>query len=543
MAAIKEAHKMDYIMETVGLRKAYKDNIVVDDVNMHISKGAIYGFVGPNGAGKSTVMKMILSLIQPDAGEVQLLGEKVTSHSYEIFKKVGSIIENPYFYDKMTARQNLELHCEYMGFPNKERIDEVLHLVDLQNVEKKQVCHYSLGMKQRLAIARAILAKPEFLILDEPINALDPEGIREMRTLFQRLNQEDGTTIFISSHILSEVDLLADTIGIIQHGKLLTELPIEEIHKHQTDYISLQVDDVTRVAALLENMRITNFSVLDKEFIHIYDSDISGKALSKAIIENGIGLESMGRKQDTLEDFFSSLQRRKNEMTHLIKLELKKFGIAQNIIFMFAAILFSILFITISLWDSMTDPKQVKDTFESTYLVISLLMSFIFLVYSSVLTAKLVIGEYNHRTITIMFSYPLNRIKLIASKLTIIMVYTAISMTIGYICCSSYIIFADKSFNMLEGTFQPSMLRTWIPMAITTVIICMVLSLWSFIIGMIRKSVPATIVTSLIVIVLRQVIITKNTTNQESIMQVILVAIVTVIATLLIFKRKVPELY
>lgn len=543
MAAIKEAHKMDYIMETVGLRKAYKDNIVVDDVNMHISKGAIYGFVGPNGAGKSTVMKMILSLIQPDAGEVQLLGEKVTSHSYEIFKKVGSIIENPYFYDKMTARQNLELHCEYMGFPNKERIDEVLHLVDLQNVEKKQVCHYSLGMKQRLAIARAILAKPEFLILDEPINALDPEGIREMRTLFQRLNQEDGTTIFISSHILSEVDLLADTIGIIQHGKLLTELPIEEIHKHQTDYISLQVDDVTRVAALLENMRITNFSVLDKEFIHIYDSDISGKALSKAIIENGIGLESMGRKQDTLEDFFSSLQRRKNEMTHLIKLELKKFGIAQNIIFMFAAILFSILFITISLWDSMTDPKQVKDTFESTYLVIGLLMSFIFLVYSSVLTAKLVIGEYNHRTITIMFSYPLNRIKLIASKLTIIMVYTAISMTIGYICCSSYIIFADKSFNMLEGTFQPSMLRTWIPMAITTVIICMVLSLWSFIIGMIRKSVPATIVTSLIVIVLRQVIITKNTTNQESIMQVILVAIVTVIATLLIFKRKVPELY
>ncbi len=121
---------------------------------------------------------------------------------------------------------------------------------------------------------------------------------------------------------------------------------------------------------------------------------------------------------------------------------------------MFAAILFSILFITISLWDSMTDPKQVKDTFESTYLVIGLLMSFIFLVYSSVLTAKLVIGEYNHRTITIMFSYPLNRIKLIASKLTIIMVYTAISMTIGYICCSSYIIFADKSFNMLEEHFN-----------------------------------------------------------------------------------------
>ena len=298
---------MDYIMETVGLRKSYKGNVVVNDVNIHVPKGAIYGFVGPNGAGKSTVMKMILNLIQPEAGEVQLFGEKVTDQSYEVFKRVGSIIGNPYFYEKMTARQNLELHCDYMGFPNKERIDEVLQMVDLQNVEGKQIRHYSLGMKQRLAIARAILAKPEFLILDEPINALDPEGIREMRNLFQRLNQEDGTTIFISSHILSEVDLIADTIGIIQHGNLLAELPIEEIHKHQTEYISLQVDDVAHAATLLEQMGITNFSILDKEFIRIYDSNISGKVLSKALIESGVGLESLGRKQDTLEDYFFQL--------------------------------------------------------------------------------------------------------------------------------------------------------------------------------------------------------------------------------------------
>ncbi len=298
---------MDYIMETAGLQKSYKGNIVVNDVNIHIPKGAVYGFVGPNGAGKSTVMKMILNLIQPDSGEVQLFGEKVTDRSYEIFKRVGSIIENPYFYEKMTARQNLELHCEYMGFPDKERIGEVLQLVNLQNIEGKQVHYYSLGMKQRLAIARAILARPEFLILDEPINALDPEGIREMRTLFQRLNQEYGTTIFISSHILSEVDLLADTIGIVSHGKLLTELPIEEIHKHQTKYVSLQVDNITCAAALLESMGIKNFRVLDKEFIRIYDSDVSGKTLSKALIENGIGLESLGRKHDTLEDYFFQL--------------------------------------------------------------------------------------------------------------------------------------------------------------------------------------------------------------------------------------------
>ena len=230
-------------------------------------------------------------------------------------------------------------------------------------------------------------------------------------------------------------------------------------------------------------------------------------------------------------------------MAHLIKLELKKFGTARNIIFTFAAILFSILFITVSLWDSMTDPEQTKDTFESTYLVIGLLMSFIFLVYSSVLTARLVIGEYSQRTITIMFSYPLNRMKLIASKLIIIMVYTANSMAIGYICCSGYIVLVDRFFDMLEGTFQISMLQTWIPMAITTVVVCTVLSLWPFIIGMIRKSVPATIVTSLVVIVFRQLIISKNITYQESLLQILLVAFITFGVALFAFKKKVPELY
>ena len=298
---------MDYIMETFGLKKSYKGNVVVDNVNLHIPKGATYGFVGPNGAGKRTIMKMTLNLIHPDAGEVHLFGEKVTDSSYEIFKRVGSIIENPYFYDRMTARQNLELHCEYMGYPDRKRIDEVLDIVDLQNAGKKQISHYSLGMKQRLAIARAILAKPEFLILDEPVNALDPEGIREMRSLFRRLNQEEGTTIFISSHILSEVDLIADTIGIIRHGKLLAELPMEEIHRHQTEYISLQVDDVPHTAALLEEMRIQNISVLDQKTIRIYGTDISCKELGKILIEHGIGIESLGRKQDTLEDYFFQL--------------------------------------------------------------------------------------------------------------------------------------------------------------------------------------------------------------------------------------------
>lgn len=230
-------------------------------------------------------------------------------------------------------------------------------------------------------------------------------------------------------------------------------------------------------------------------------------------------------------------------MAHLIKLELKKFGITRNIIVTLAAILFSILFITVSLVDSMKDPEQTKDTFESTFLVIGLLMSFIFIVYSSVLTAWLIIGEYNQRTLTIMFSYPLNRRQLIASKLIIIMVYTAISITIGYICCSGYIILADKYFDMLDGIFQISFLQIWIPMAVITVIVCTILSLWPFIIGMLRKSVPATIVTSLFVIVFRQVIISRNAANQESWLQILLVAVITFAAVLFIFKKKVSELY
>lgn len=230
-------------------------------------------------------------------------------------------------------------------------------------------------------------------------------------------------------------------------------------------------------------------------------------------------------------------------MGHLIKLELKKFGVARNMIFTVVAILCSILFITVSLVDSAADPQQTKDTFDSTFLVIGLLTSIIFLVYASVLTARLVIGEYNQRTMILMFSYPLNRKMLIAAKLTIIMVYTAISITLGQICCCGYIVFVDKYYDLLDGTYQASFLHTWLPMGVTTVIVCTILSLWPFIIGMIRKSVSATIVTSMIVIVLRQLIISKNATSQESLLQIFLAGGITAILAAIIFKKRVLQLF
>lgn len=296
---------MEYILETQDLVKSYKGKTVVNAVNIHVKKGEIYGFVGPNGAGKSTVMKMVLNLTQPDSGEVSVFGEKMGRTSYECLKRIGSIIERPNFYETITGRENLELHCEYMGFPNKERIDEVLQMVDLQNIEGKTVAHYSMGMKQRLAIARAILARPELLILDEPINALDPEGIREMRNLFLRLNQEAGTTIFISSHILSEVEQIADTVGIIQSGKLLKESSMSEIRKAQTDYIELEVDDVGRAGYLLEQVAgISDFKVISDTKIEIYDLRKPVKELSAALVQNGVGIAGIGVKKNSLEDYF-----------------------------------------------------------------------------------------------------------------------------------------------------------------------------------------------------------------------------------------------
>ncbi|HIX29065.1 MAG TPA: ABC transporter ATP-binding protein [Candidatus Blautia stercoravium] len=296
---------MNYTIETHNLKKIYKDKVVVNDVNIHVKKGEIYGFVGPNGAGKSTLMKMLINLVQPNSGEIIIFGNKVISNNFEMLKRIGSIIENPYFYEKLTARQNLDLHCEYMGYHNKSYIEEIMASVGLLKDADKKVSQYSLGMKQRLAIARAILTKPELLILDEPINALDPEGIREMRELFRKLNTDYGTTIFISSHILSEVEQIADTIGIIQNGKLIKEISMSDIHKYKTDYVEVDVDNVELACYLLEHkLGIQDFKVISENRIEIYDLRKEVKEISATFVQTGIGINSIRRKQNSLEDYF-----------------------------------------------------------------------------------------------------------------------------------------------------------------------------------------------------------------------------------------------
>ncbi|MEH7355903.1 ABC transporter ATP-binding protein [Neobacillus drentensis] len=299
---------MSYIIKTTQLTKVFKGKEVVSDVNMKVKKGEIYGFLGPNGAGKTTIMKMLTNLVKPTSGEIEMFGEKLTNTSYEVLKRMGSIIEYPVFYDRLTARENLDLHCEYMGYYDKKAIVAALDLVKLKNIEDKSVKDFSLGMKQRLGIARAIITKPELLILDEPINGLDPVGIKELRDLFQMLCREYGITMLISSHILGEIEQIADTIGVISEGKLIKEVSMDEIHEQNTEYIELVVNDVKKAFYVLDEiLHLTNFKVVDELRFRIYDTGTSQSEISKTLILNGVIIEEINKKNHSLEDYFLTL--------------------------------------------------------------------------------------------------------------------------------------------------------------------------------------------------------------------------------------------
>ena len=299
---------MTYIARISNLTKTFNGKEVISSVNMNIKKGEIYGFLGPNGAGKTTIMKMMTNLVKPTSGEIEMFGEKLRDNSYEVLKRIGTIIEYPIFYQKLTARENLELHCEYMGYYDAKAIDKALELVNLKDINYKSVKEFSLGMKQRLGIARAIVTKPELLILDEPINGLDPIGIKEIRNLFKMLCKEYGMTMLISTHILGEIEQIADTIGVINKGRLLEEVSMNAIREKTTDYIEIVTKDCKKTAYVLENnLNISNFRVIDNDIIRIYEDKVSQTDISKTLILNDVAIESISRKNSSLEDYFMNL--------------------------------------------------------------------------------------------------------------------------------------------------------------------------------------------------------------------------------------------
>lgn len=299
---------MTYILKTNQLTKVFEGKEVVSRVNMHVKQGEIYGFLGPNGAGKTTIMKMLTNLVKPTSGEIEIFGEKLTNTSYEVLKRMGTIIEYPIFYERLTAKENLELHCEYMGYYDKAGIDRALDLVKLHNVDNKKVKDFSLGMKQRLGIARAITTKPELLILDEPINGLDPIGIKELRELFKMLAKEFGITLLVSSHILAEMELMADTIGVIQDGKLIKEVSMKDINGIQTEYIELTVQDIKKATYILDHkLGIKNYKIMNEKMIRIYEMVVTQQEISKTLIMNDIEIESINKKNSSLEEYFLNL--------------------------------------------------------------------------------------------------------------------------------------------------------------------------------------------------------------------------------------------
>ena len=298
----------DYIIETKNLTKIYGEQKSVDNLNIHVKKGRIYGLLGRNGAGKTTTMKMLLDLTEPSSGEVYVFGKPLKGNEKKTLPRIGSLIESPGFYPNLTATENLEIFAKLRGVPKKNSIQEALNVVGLPYRDKKLFSEYSLGMKQRLAIALSIMHDPEVLILDEPINGLDPIGIAELRKFILDLCKLKEKTIIISSHILSEIKLIADDIGIIDNGKLLEEESLEELESKNGKYIRFIVSDAGQASRILEKeFNTNNFLVVNKDNIKLYDLDKSVSEINRTFIASGVEVYDTHKTENTLEDYFKKL--------------------------------------------------------------------------------------------------------------------------------------------------------------------------------------------------------------------------------------------
>ena len=294
-----------YVIETKNLTKQYGTQKSVADLNIHVRQGRIYGLLGRNGAGKTTTMKMLLGLTQPTSGEVTIWGQPLRTNEKKLLPRIGYLIESPGFYPNLTATENLRIFATLRGVPSHNAIKNALDLVGLPYKDKKLFSQYSLGMKQRLAIALAIMHDPELLILDEPINGLDPIGIAEVRSFIRDLCNERGKTILISSHILSEMALLADDIGIIDHGALLEEESLAELEAKSSRHIRFTVSSTTQAARILErNFHETQFIIQDDYKMRLHNLDISVGEIVTAFVENGLSVSEAYVCEESLEDYF-----------------------------------------------------------------------------------------------------------------------------------------------------------------------------------------------------------------------------------------------
>ena len=297
---------MQTVIETKALCKQYGPHTAVDHVELHVPQGCVYGFIGPNGAGKSTTMKMLLGLIHPTAGRVRLLGQELTEKSrLPLLRQTGSLIESPAGYLHLTAQENLEIVADLKGVPHKD-IGRVLDIVHLTQDRNRRVGQYSLGMKQRLGIAMALLGSPKLLILDEPTNGLDPAGIQEMRTLIRNMPAATGATVLISSHLLGEMEQMVEQVGIIDHGHILFEGPLTELQRHSRGSVTLRLLDPAKAAPILRANGLTAHS--DSCVVTLPPlQDALLADLVQKLAACGAGVVELTPHTKTLEEIFLSL--------------------------------------------------------------------------------------------------------------------------------------------------------------------------------------------------------------------------------------------
>ena len=291
------------VIQTMGLSKRYKDKWAVDHLELKVEQGDIYGFIGQNGAGKSTTLKLLCGLASPTEGEITIFGRPL--RDTVAHRRIGMLIEQPGLYKDLSGRENLRLYADLLGVADpKAKVDETLKTVGLAPGERKPVKQYSMGMKQRLGVGIALLGSPDLLLLDEPINGLDPEGIREMREMLQRLNRERGLTILLSSHILEELSKIANQYGIIRQGRMIEQMGARELEQKCTDYLYLHTDQPKKAAAVLEReLDLKHWEMRPEGELRIYDG-VDAKAVGQSLANAGIALEEMGTHRQDLEGYF-----------------------------------------------------------------------------------------------------------------------------------------------------------------------------------------------------------------------------------------------
>lgn len=299
---------MSVIIKTKNLTKYYGKLKAVDNINLTVKRGEIYGFLGRNGAGKTTTIKMMLGLIKPTSGEIEIFGGNLGKSKHDILERIGFAAEFSGFYPNLTGAENLKINTRLLGVQKMNAVEEALSIVGIWEERNKLVKKYSLGMKQRLGIARAIIHDPELLIFDEPTNGLDPIGIKDTRRLIKSLSEKRSITIFISSHILSEIQQLADTVGIIHNGRLLEEISFNELRKKNRKYIEIQVSNDSKAAMLLErDLKLFDYEVHEENTIRIYSHYEMISKINKMFVENDIDVKKLGLSEDNLEDYFIKL--------------------------------------------------------------------------------------------------------------------------------------------------------------------------------------------------------------------------------------------